>query len=95
LALSAIAEAYLKLGDRPQAQTILSDATKLAEDAQDSRTLSQVARLHADLGNRGEALRLAQRCNGEDKVTVLARMIRVHAEQKHPELKALREQPSP
>jgi tetratricopeptide (TPR) repeat protein len=90
-ALSLIAETYLKLNDHSQAKTILIDATKSAEAAQDSRALRTVAQLHADLGNQGEALRLAQRCNGEDKVNVLARIIRVHAEQKHPEFKVLRE----
>jgi tetratricopeptide (TPR) repeat protein len=93
-ALRAIARAYLELGDRAQSQTIAIDATQSAEADQSSSAISDVAQLHADLGNWGEALRLAQLCNGEDKVLVLARIIRVHAEQKHPEFKALRQQRS-
>lgn len=90
--LRSIAEAYLKLGDRSQVQTILIDATKSAEASQYSDSFKGVAQFHAELSKWGEALRLAQGCNGDDKVTVLAHILRVHAEQKHPEFKALRDE---
>ncbi|MBW4419923.1 MAG: hypothetical protein KME13_11940 [Myxacorys californica WJT36-NPBG1] len=89
--LQSIAQAYFELGDLTQAKNILVDATKNVDISQGSRVSKQVAQLHAELGNWGEALRLAQRCNGEDKVAVLARILQVHAEQKHPEFKALRD----
>ena len=70
---------------------ILSDAAKIPETFQSSESIRQVAQAYAELGNSGEALRLAQPCSGEDKVAVLARILRVHAEQQNPEFKALRE----
>jgi tetratricopeptide (TPR) repeat protein len=91
LAFSKISESYRKIGDIPTAQILLIQATQSAEKLQDSNAISFVAQVHANRGNWGEALRLAQRCNGEDKVRVLARILRVHAEQQQPEFKALRE----
>ena len=90
-ALSGIAKAASTLKDQEQAKTILSQTTQIVEASQDSRVVSSFAQAYAELGNWGEALRLAQRCSGGDKVAVLARILRVHAEQQNPEFKALRE----
>jgi tetratricopeptide (TPR) repeat protein len=91
IALSAIAQAYLKLNDVEKAKATLSDAAKSAEIAKFSSSTSQVAQVYAELGNWGEALRLSRRCYVNEKVAVLARILRVHAEQVNPEFKALRD----
>ncbi|MCY7390532.1 MAG: hypothetical protein LH647_03235 [Leptolyngbyaceae cyanobacterium CAN_BIN12] len=90
-ALSGIAVVAITLTDQEQAKTILSQSTQIVETSQDSKVISSFAQAYAELGNWGEALRLAQRCSGDDKVAVLARILRVHAEQQNPEFKALRE----
>jgi tetratricopeptide (TPR) repeat protein len=90
--LITIAQAYLKLNDVEKAKASLSDAAKSAEIARFPTSTSKVAQVYAELGNWGEALRLSHRCYIDEKVAVLARILRVHAEQENPEFKALREE---
>jgi tetratricopeptide (TPR) repeat protein len=91
-ALSAIAAAYVKIGDKVTATAILNEATKSAELLPESNAIKEAAQIHAELGDWGEALRLSHRCMSGDRLTVLARILRVHAEQKNPEFKVLREE---
>jgi tetratricopeptide (TPR) repeat protein len=91
MVLSEIAGAYVKIGDKTKATDVLNEATKNAELSQRSEPIKEAAQIHAELGNWGEALRLSHRCNGDDRLIILARILRVHAEQQNPEFKVLRE----
>jgi tetratricopeptide (TPR) repeat protein len=90
--LTAIAQAHIVLSDYEKARIILDDLIKIPEASLNSNSISKVAQIHAELGNWGDALRLAQLCRGSEKYAVLARILRVHAEQRNPEFKALREE---
>ncbi len=81
-ALRSIAEAYIKLNTPEKARALLKETDKSC----------QFGEVYAGLGDWGNALNAAQLCDADRKVSVLARILRVHAEQQHPEFKALREE---
>ena len=90
-ALSSIAQAYLELGDRDRAKAIASElSSKSKPELSSSETNKNLGILQAELGNWGEALRFSKHCQIDNKVAVLTRILRVNAEQKHPEFKELR-----
>ena len=90
-ALSSIAVAYLELGNRDRAKEILTELSRKAKPELSSSDLNgNIGILHAGLGDWGEALRFSKHCQVFEKVTVLTRILRVNAEQKHPEFKELR-----
>ncbi|MDF5720116.1 MAG: hypothetical protein PUP91_06425 [Rhizonema sp. PD37] len=90
--LSAIAQAIGKLNQPEKAAVLLDKAIASANLIQDSsnkhRALRAIAEAAANLKNWGQALQLAQQCPSDDcKVESLAKVLTVHAEQQHPELK--------
>ena len=81
----------LALGDLDRAKVIPTEIFNQLNSKSSSLYQSKnIALLQAELGNWGEALRLSHNCTSSDKVEVLAQILRVHAEQKHPEFKELR-----
>ena len=64
-------------------------AGKLTQNSYSS-AIKNVAILHAEFRNWGEALHFARQCNGSDKVDALGQILRVHAEQQHPEFREFR-----
>ena len=87
--LRSIAKSYLNLGDRTRSLTILTEITRTL-DPNNSGIPNKKSALHAELGNWGEALHFARKCSGSDKVSALSEILRIHAEQQHPEFKELR-----
>ena len=87
--LSSIAQSYLGLGDRSRALIILSDITRQGKIMPNKANL-RISALHAEFGNWGEALYFARQCTGSGKSTALTEILRIHAEQQHPEFKELR-----
>ena len=91
-ALIPIAQAYGKL-DQPQtAAPLLEQAIASANQTRDSsykaNALIAIAEAAANLKNWGQALKVTQQCPSDDcKVESLAKVLTVHAEQQHPELK--------
>jgi tetratricopeptide (TPR) repeat protein len=90
--LSAIAAAYGELNQPQTAADLLEKAIDSADQIQDSfakaNALSAIAETAADLKNWGQALKVMQQCPSNDcKVDSLARVLTVHAEQQHTELK--------
>ena len=85
-----IAQAYLELGDRDRTKVILTEILNQSNSKSSSYQSKDIALLQAELGNWGEALRLSHYYGASSKVEVLSRILRVHAEQKHPEFKELR-----
>ncbi|MGI8500105.1 MAG: tetratricopeptide repeat protein, partial [Hassallia sp.] len=91
-ALTAIAQAIGKLNQPEKAALLLDKAIASANPIQDSsdkaRALSPIAEATANLKNWGQALKLTQQCPSDDcKVESLTKVLTVHAEQQHPELK--------
>ncbi len=92
-AISSIALAYLKLGDRDRAKAISIDLlSKVKPEISNSDLNQNIGILQAELGNWDEALRFSKHCQVDGKVAVLAQILRVNAEQKHPEFKELRKE---
>jgi tetratricopeptide (TPR) repeat protein len=95
--LGAVAQAYFELGERTQAKKLLDKVTRTIDTdqarvpGQSSDLALLIAQLHADFGNYGEALRLAQKGRSNERFAVFAYILQVHAEQQHPVLKALRD----
>lgn len=89
--LSSHARFYLRTGDVIKAKSLLSEASKKLDLSLNSRAISHVAQIHAEMGNSREALRLFHKCLDLDKGKVLAQILRADAEQKYPEFKKLRE----
>ncbi len=96
LALSVIAEAYGKLNQPQKAASLLKKAIASANQIKESReeehnpdyAFSSIAEAAANLKNWGQALKATQECPSDDcKVESLAKVLTVHAEQQHPELK--------
>jgi tetratricopeptide (TPR) repeat protein len=91
-ALSAIAEAIGKLNQPEKAASWLEKAIAAANQIQYSDkkadALSAIAIAAANLKNWGRALQAIQQCpTNSCKVKSLAKVLTVHAEQQHPELK--------
>ncbi|MBP5973335.1 tetratricopeptide repeat protein [Brasilonema sp. CT11] len=90
--LSAIAEAIVKLNQPEKAAVFLKQAIASANQIQNSsekaKALNAIAELAANLKNWGQALQATQQCPSDDcKVESLTKVLTVHAEQQHPELK--------
>jgi HEAT repeat protein len=91
-AISAIAEAISKFQQPEKATPLLEQALNSANQIEDSYlkidAISAVAEAQANLKNWGQALKVAQQCPSKDcEVDSLAKILTVHAEQQHPELK--------
>jgi tetratricopeptide (TPR) repeat protein len=97
-ALRAIAEAYGKLNQPEKAAELLKLAIASANQIQDyddskASALRAIAEAEANLKNWGQALKVTQQCPSNDcKVESLAKVLTVHAEQLHPELKEEKEE---
>ncbi|WP_017314558.1 tetratricopeptide repeat protein [Mastigocladopsis repens] len=106
-ALSAIAEAYGKLNQPQKAALLLEKALASANQIQHSigavnmlsteadrkaDALSAIAEAAANLKNWEQALKATQQCPSDNcKVELLAKVLTVHVEQQHPELKEEKE----
>jgi tetratricopeptide (TPR) repeat protein len=95
--LSAIAQAYGKLNQPEKAADLLlqaiDSANKIQESSDKTNALSAIAEAAANLKNWGQALKATQQCPSNDcKVESLAKVLTVHAEQQHPELKEEKEE---
>jgi tetratricopeptide (TPR) repeat protein len=90
-ALTSIALAYLELGDLDRAKVMAIDlSSKFTPELSTYQADKNLGILQAELGNWSEALRFSKRCQADGKVAVLTQILRVNAEQKHPEFKELR-----
>ncbi|WP_414581069.1 tetratricopeptide repeat protein [Scytonema sp. PCC 10023] len=90
--LRAITKAIGKLNQPEIAGDLLKQAIASANNIQESYSnasaLSAIAEAAANLKNWGQALKATQECPSDDcKVESLAKVLTVHAEQQHPELK--------
>ncbi len=92
-ALIAIAQAIAELKQPEIAADLLAKALASANQIQDSDdkayALIAIAEAEANLKNWGQALKVVAGCQGykECEVESLARVLTIHAEQQHPELK--------
>ncbi|MGB5595961.1 MAG: tetratricopeptide repeat protein [Crocosphaera sp.] len=91
-ALSAIAEAYIKLSDSTEAVTVLKQALTVAQQIDDSynkaRALRAIAQAQANLQRWGDALHTTKQCPSHDcRVESLSKVLTVYAELENPELK--------
>ena len=89
-ALISIAKSYLNLGDRTRSLSILTDMTRTLNPNSLGVPNKEISALHAEFGNWGEALHFARQCSGSEKVSALSEILRIHAEQQHPEFRELR-----
>lgn len=90
--LSAIAEAIGKLNQPQKASELLklviTSADKIEDSANKAKILSAIAEATANMKNWGQALKIAEKCPSDDcKVESLAKILTVHAQQQHLELK--------
>ena len=90
--LSAITEAYSKLDQTQPATDLLKqalDSANLIGNADAKATaLISIAEAAANFNNWGQALKVTQQCPSDEcKVESLAKVLTLHAEQQHPELK--------
>ncbi|MFB2771208.1 tetratricopeptide repeat protein [Pelatocladus sp. BLCC-F211] len=95
--LRATADAYGKLNQPEKAAPLLDKAIAAANQIPDSFNkefpLRAIAVAAANLKNWGQALKATQQCPSDDcKVESLAKVLTVHAEQQHPELKEEKEE---
>ena len=96
-ALKPIAQAIGKLNQPEKAAPLLLQAIDSANLIEESYykeiALSAIAEAAANLKNWGQALKLTQQCPSDDcKVESLAKVLTLHAEQQHPELKEEKEE---
>jgi tetratricopeptide (TPR) repeat protein len=97
------ARVYMKMNDIGKAKIVLSDASRISGNTTyfdthfgigstfDDDPICQIAQIHAEFGNLGEALRLSEKCSSDGKPVVFIKILRVHAEQRNPGFKALQE----
>ncbi|MGH8002770.1 MAG: hypothetical protein ACREPR_25895, partial [Brasilonema sp.] len=66
----------------------LTSANQISNSIIKADALSAIAEAEANLKNWGQALNVVQQCPSQDcEVDSLARVLMVHVEQQHPELK--------
>jgi tetratricopeptide (TPR) repeat protein len=96
-ALSAIAEAYVELKQPEKATSLLREAIAATDYIRDSHfkdnALRAIVETEAKMESWGPALEVVQQCTSKDcEVELLARILIIHAEQQHPELKEEKEE---